>query len=95
MAAGVTELQILGDELDVDQAAGRQLDIPQATMSFFRLDRSPHFDDIGSEFLRLALLRDHLANRSCRFLRKPFVAGDNAGPGQSKMLPRPRFGLLI
>ena len=57
------QLQILGDELDIDEPAGGVLEIPPIGIALFRSDRAAHFDDVGRRPRSHPPAADHLADR--------------------------------
>ena len=47
----MNELQILGDEFDVDQPAGDIFEIPPLAVAFLRCDRFAHFQNVAGDHL--------------------------------------------
>jgi hypothetical protein len=60
----VHELQVLRNELDVDERAGRIFEIPAVGVALFLGDCRAHLDDVSRDNGRLALAAEHLAKNS-------------------------------
>ena len=88
----VHQLQILGDEFDVDQPAGGVFEIPAVAVALFLGDRPAHLDDIAGDQRRIARplqnLADHLfhARRTVATPKPPARASAPCAPRS-----RPRF----
>ncbi len=95
MIGGVDQLQRLGDELHVDEAARRLLQVPGALAALGLLHHRPHLQHVGDDALLLVRPRDDGGDLSGRARDQPLVTGDRAGAGERHVLPRPRRGLLI
>ena len=56
------ELQILGDELDIDQPAGGIFEIPAVVVALLFGDRLAHFGDVARNQLGVARAAQHAAD---------------------------------
>ena len=96
MRAGVREHEGLGEELEVGQAAGRELHVPRLVVALLPRDQLAHRADLAGD-----LRPDRAARRRSRRSRrdassqKASVAGERAGAGQRHVLPELGLVALI
>ena len=96
MVGGVHELQVLGDELEVDEAAAHLLELPGVARALLLLDARAHVADVGGGLgpvARLVRSTSRMAVSTAAPQRRR--AGDDAGPGQRHVLPGPGLARLV
>ncbi len=95
MLAREGQLQILRGELDVDEPARGELQVPDVAVALFLGDERAH----GARFLRgpgsVALPSQRPPHRRGDVGAETRIAGDEAGAGQRHMLPGLRLVLLV
>ena len=62
LGSGVDKLEILGDEIDIDHAAGGILQIPDVVLALFQCDRVPHVRGIPGDARCVAGPHQHVTN---------------------------------
>ncbi len=85
----VAKLEILGDELDVDQAATPVLDIPRIARRMFAGDAAAHVGDVGDEFWGAPRPRQDFADSSADAPAELGRAGNRPRAGERHVLPCP------
>ena len=93
MAAGMGELQVLGDELDVDEPAPAVLHVPQAPGADLLKHLPAHVQDIfakrpGGRRPSTAPIAIACSTSEPR----PGISRDDTGPGEGQLLPGPGGG---
>ena len=58
----VNELQVLRDEIDVDEPAGGELEVPDVVLALLLRDRPAHIGDVAGGGGRVAWPRQHAAD---------------------------------
>jgi transposase len=94
MVSSEDQLQILGDELDVDETARNELQVPDVRVTFFPGDEPTHGARRMSDCGGAALAR-RLPHRFGQRGPKARIAGDETGAGKRHMLPALCFVLLV
>ena len=85
----------MGDEFDVDQPAGDELEVPRVLVALLARDQVAHRLHVLGEFGLVARLGEHGGDRRGDLLAEPLVAGDDAGARQRQMLPGFRLVGLV
>jgi hypothetical protein len=62
LVRSMNQLQVLRDKLNIDNAAGGILDIPDITLALFFGDGTAHFENIVGDNAGLTPARQHFAN---------------------------------
>jgi hypothetical protein len=84
----VDQLQELGDELDIDQAAGRQLQVPDALARPLLLHQVAHFQHVDGGLHRIARpAQGRLDRRLGAGLEGRRAGPHHPGAGQGQQLP--------
>ncbi len=91
----VRKAEILRDELDIEQPAGGELDVPRVALALFLGDERAHVSRRLGELFRVALLIEARRDDRPRLFGERRVAGDRPGARQSHMLPDFRLPRLI
>ena len=92
---GVHELQILGDELDIDECAGRVFEVPGIGVALLRGDRGAHLDHVLGDGALVALAAEHVADRGRRARGESRRSADDARARQCHVLPSPGLAFLV
>ncbi len=91
----MNELQILRDEFDIDQTAGRVFQIPDIGVAFFLGDRAAHLDDVVGDRASIAFAAQHFADHGFDPGGESRRSGHDTRARQRHVFPGPGFVLLI
>ena len=95
VAVGVPELQVLGDELDVDQAAAHVLDVPNDVGAVLVAHALAHSGHVAEQLVGVAPARQGVADHLFHLRLEGRRAGDDAGAGECHVFPGPGGVLVI
>ena len=89
------QLQILGDEFNIDQPPGGIFEIPRVGIALLFGDSAAHVDDVAGGRSHVPLLAKNLANNRRDLRAKIRRSGHDAGASERHVFPRPGFVLLV
>src|SRR5215208_4331143 len=95
MTRGMKELKMLGDELDIDEAAALVLQIPNTVGADFIEHSPPHGGNIGPKLCRRERLKQNLGDGTFNAGTEFSVAGDHASSRHRQLFPCPRRVAMI
>ena len=91
----VNELKILGNELDIDEPAGRVFKVPTVALAFFLGDRGTHFNDVARDQFGIAWPSQNIADNTLDALPERGRTRNQPRACERHMFPGPRFGFLV
>src|SRR4029077_1416883 len=89
------QLQILGDEFNIDQPAGGVFEVPWIGIALLFGDGAAHIDDVAGGRSHISLLAKNLADDRLDLGDKTRRSGHDTRACERHMLPRPGFVLLV
>ena len=89
------ELQVLGDEFDVEESARGELQVPGVAVALFLGDQRAHGERFSSDDGAVTLAGQRPPHRLTDVVAETRVASDEASAGQRHALPGLRLVLLI
>ena len=95
MLVGVGEDQRLGDEVEIGQAARRELEVEGVPLPLFACDQGPHGMGLPRHDRWIALDGDGLGDGGLDFGRECHVPADYPGAGERHVLPGLRLLPLV